>query len=64
MNFGEMKTQRWINTSTMMVKIMDSTLLVPAVAKGKDNNDEYEVGDWIPVEHGRWSRGYNVPMGR
>ena len=26
-------------------------------AKGPDNKDEYEVGDWIYVDHGRWSRG-------
>jgi len=25
-------------------------------AKGPENNDEYEVGDWILVSHGRWSR--------
>ena len=26
-------------------------------AKGPDNKDECEVGDWIYVDHGRWSRG-------
>ena len=26
-------------------------------AKGPDNKDEYQVGDWILVEHGRWTRG-------
>jgi len=25
--------------------------------KGPENNDEYEIGDWILVSHGRWSRG-------
>ena len=33
------------------------------VAKGEDNKDEYNVGDWILIEHGRWSRGYAVDMG-
>ena len=25
--------------------------------KGPDNKDDYEVGDWIYVDHGRWTRG-------
>ena len=25
-------------------------------AKGPDNVDEYSVGDWILIEHGRWTR--------
>mgnify|MGYP001096257096 CR=1 FL=1 len=25
-------------------------------AKGPDNNDEFNVGDWILIEHGRWTR--------
>lgn len=25
-------------------------------SKGPDNTDPYEVGDWILVEHGRWTR--------
>ena len=32
------------------------------VAKGSDNKDPYEVGDWILVEHGRWTRGFDVEM--
>lgn len=27
-------------------------------AKGPENKEEYEVGDWILVSHGRWSRGF------
>lgn len=27
-------------------------------AIGHENKDPYEVGDWIYVEHGRWSRGF------
>ena len=29
-------------------------------AKGRDNKDEYVVGDWILVEHGRWTRGAKI----
>lgn len=25
-------------------------------AKGPENNDDYKVGDWILIEHGRWTR--------
>ena len=32
-------------------------------AKGPENNDDYEVGDWILVEHGRWTRGIDVDEG-
>ena len=32
------------------------------LAKGHENNDDYEVGDWILVEHGRWTRGLKVEM--
>lgn len=32
-------------------------------AKGPDNTDSYEVGDWILVEHGRWTRGIDVDEG-
>jgi len=29
-------------------------------SKGPLNKDPYEVGDWILVEHGRWTRGVNI----
>ena len=29
-------------------------------AKGPENNDPFEVGDWILIEHGRWTRGISV----
>jgi len=31
--------------------------------KGPDNNDDYKVGDWILVEHGRWTRGVDIDNG-
>lgn len=30
------------------------------VIKGDDNNDPYDIGDWILIEHGRWTRGFDV----
>lgn len=30
------------------------------LAKGHENKDDYEVGDWILVEHGRWTRGVTM----
>ena len=30
------------------------------IAKGHENKDDYEVGDWILVEHGRWTRGITI----
>ena len=32
-------------------------------ALGPDNLEEYKVGDWILVEHGMWTRGFNVDEG-
>lgn len=28
--------------------------------KGPENNDPYEIGEWILVEHGRWTRTIKV----
>mgnify|MGYP001048748166 FL=1 len=28
--------------------------------KGPDNKDDYEIGDWILVEHGRWTRSIKL----
>ena len=33
------------------------------IAKGHENTDDYEVGDWILVEHGRWTRGVKINNG-
>ena len=29
-------------------------------AKGPKNIDDYEVGQWILIEHGRWTRGIDL----
>jgi hypothetical protein len=31
--------------------------------KGPSNTDPYEVGQWILIEHGRWTRGFKVDEG-
>lgn len=32
-------------------------------SKGPKNHEDYKVGDWILVEHGRWTRGFNLDDG-
>ena len=32
-------------------------------AKGPENDDSYEIGDWILIEHGRWTRGIDIDEG-
>jgi co-chaperonin GroES (HSP10) len=29
-------------------------------SKGPDNKDEFEVGDWILIAHGRWTRSLKI----
>jgi|TARA_R110000851_G_scaffold105219_1_gene223303 hypothetical protein len=31
-------------------------------SKGPLNTEEYNVGDWVYVKHGRWSRGFEVEL--
>ena len=31
-------------------------------AKGPENKEPFQVGDWILVEHGRWTRGVTYEM--
>lgn len=31
-------------------------------AKGSENKDPYDIGDWILIEHGRWTRGFEVEL--
>lgn len=32
-------------------------------SKGPDNKDDYQVGDWVLVEHGRWTRSVKIDEG-
>lgn len=31
-------------------------------SKGPENKDDYKEGDWILVEHGRWTRGIDMDI--
>ena len=63
MHFGEMKTRGGIILGADDGKdhgIKPRWGIV--YAKGHENKDEFEVGDWILVEHGRWTRGFNMQL--
>jgi len=32
-------------------------------SKGPNNEDAYEIGEWVLVEHGRWTRGIKIDEG-
>jgi co-chaperonin GroES (HSP10) len=61
MYFGEQKT-----TSGIILMDDDKTDrgIHPRWAKvyavGPENKDDIQIGDWILVEHGRWSRGIDL----
>jgi hypothetical protein len=61
MHFGEQKT-----AGGLIIKSDDGQTrgIYPRWArvfsKGPDNKEEYAVGDWILVMHGRWTRGINI----
>ena len=61
MYFGEQKT-----ASGLIIKDDDGTTrgIYPRWAKvyskGPRNSDVYEVGHWILIEHGRWTRSFTV----
>ena len=61
MYFGEQKTK-----AGLIIANDDATTrgIYPrwgkGYTKGPTNNDPYEIGDWILVEHGRWTRGVDI----
>jgi len=61
MHFGEQKTK-----SGLILRDDDGTTrgIYPrwgqVYAKGPENKDPYEVGHWILIEHGRWTRGVKI----
>jgi len=61
MHFGEQKTAGGIIITSDDGK---SRGVYPrwgkVYSKGPDNKDEYQVGEWILVEHGRWTRGMKI----
>jgi len=32
-------------------------------SKGPENTDDYAVGDWVLIEHGRWTRSVKIDEG-
>ena len=61
MHFGEQKT-----ASGLIIANDDGKTrgIYPRWArvysKGPKNNDSYEVGEWVLIEHGRWTRSFKV----
>lgn len=64
MHFGEQKT-----ASGLIISSDDGKergiypRWAKVYAKGPDNNDDYSIGDWILIEHGRWTRGIDIDTG-
>jgi co-chaperonin GroES (HSP10) len=61
MHFGEQKTKGGIilgNDDGKTRGIYPRWAKV--YSKGPENKDDYEVGQWILIEHGRWTRGIKV----
>lgn len=64
MYFGEQKTK-----SGIIISNDDGTTrgIYPrwakVHAKGPENEEEYNIGDWVLVEHGRWTRGVKTDEG-
>jgi hypothetical protein len=61
MYFGEQKT-----TGGLIIKDDDGTTrgIYPRWAKvyskGPRNKEDYDIGHWILIEHGRWTRAFTV----
>jgi co-chaperonin GroES (HSP10) len=64
MYFGEQKTR-----GGLIIKDDDGTTrgIYPRWAKihakGPDNTEPYSVGDWVLIEHGRWTRSVVIDEG-
>jgi len=65
MYFGEQKTK-----GGLIIRDDDGTTrgIYPrwgqVHSKGPDNIDDYQVGDWVLVEHGRWTRSVKINEGK
>jgi co-chaperonin GroES (HSP10) len=61
MNFGEQQTSGGIIITSDDGKDRGiKPRWARVVVKGDQNNDPYNTGDWILVEHGRWTRGFEI----
>ena len=64
MHFGEQKTESGLIISSDNGKERGIyPRWAKVYSKGPDNTDPYEVGEWILIEHGRWTRGMNIDTG-
>jgi co-chaperonin GroES (HSP10) len=64
MYFGEQKTKSGIVLSNDDGKTRGIyPRWAKVYSKGPDNNDEYVVGHWILVVHGRWTRSFKLNDG-
>lgn len=58
MNFGEQRSRGGIYIPSDNGKDQGiHPRWAQVFAKGEKNSDPYKVGDWILIEHGRWTRG-------
>lgn len=65
MNFGEQKTRSGIILSSDDGKAHGVHPRWGQIySKGPHNEDPYQEGDWILVEHGRWTRGITIEDGK
>jgi len=61
MHFGEQKTDSGIILGSDDGKTRGIyPRWAKVYSKGPQNKDEYEVGQWILIEHGRWTRGLKI----
>jgi|SRR6056300_1077102 len=61
MHFGETKTAGGIIIQSDDAKAHGvKPRWAQVYAKGPKNNDPYEVGDWILIQHGRWTRKIKI----
>ena len=61
MHFGETKTAGGIIIQSDDAKAHGvKPRWAKVYAKGPENTDPYNVGDWILIEHGRWTRKIKI----
>ena len=61
MYFGETKTAGGIIIHSDDAKVHGiKPRWAQVYTKGPENSDPYQVGDWILVEHGRWTRKIKI----
>lgn len=61
MYFGEIKTKSGLIIGSDDAKAHGvKPRWAKVYAKGPENKDEYQVGDYILVEHGRWTRKVKI----